>query len=146
MSCPAASPDFLQEILTSVTWLVLFDRTLIKLVFEKQKTEYMEAAVNPPERLWQSLKEEDIRDAGLFAELSAYINHLIRDDFEYLVSMLYRMDVSEDKLRKLLRDHPDKDAGELIAGLMVERQLQKIRTRQMFSSGNADEESDAERW
>jgi hypothetical protein len=86
----------------------------------------------PIEKVSQIQTEPELQDQMLFRELSAHINTLIRDDFEQLVRLLYRMDVSEEKLRRLLKDNPDTDAGELIAALMIERQRQKIKVKQAF--------------
>jgi hypothetical protein len=68
----------------------------------------------------------------LLKSLAAQINHLIQADFHRLVAFLYRQDISELKLRQTLEENTDKDAGELIASLVVERQLQKLQTRQAF--------------
>jgi hypothetical protein len=68
----------------------------------------------------------------LLKSLSGQINHLIQADFHRLISILYRLDISESKLKQTLEENTDNDAGELIAMLVVERQLQKIRTRQSF--------------
>lgn len=65
-------------------------------------------------------------------ELAAAINRLIQTDFTALVNILYRLDVSEARLKEVLAQQPGADAGELIAVLMVERQLEKIRTRNQF--------------
>ena len=66
----------------------------------------------------------------LHTRLSAYINELIRNDFEKLVTYLYRIDVSEAKLKTLLHQFPDQDAGHIIASLIIERQEQKLKIRQ----------------
>ena len=66
-------------------------------------------------------------------KLSIYINQLIQTDFQKLVSVLYRIDVSEKKLKILLRDNGDSEAGKIIAELIIERQLEKIKSRQQFS-------------
>jgi hypothetical protein len=58
-----------------------------------------------------------------------HINALLQKDFSQLVSLLYRLDVSEAKLRALLQQNPDTDAAILIANLVLERQAQKIRSR-----------------
>lgn len=65
-------------------------------------------------------------------ELAAAINRLIQTDFTGLVNILYRLDVSEARLKQVLADQPGTNAGELIAALMVERQLEKNRTRSQF--------------
>ena len=71
--------------------------------------------------------------AEIHAQLSEYINKLIKGDFEKLVSYLYRIDVSEQKLKSLLQQNPNENAGDTIATLIIERQQQKIKTRQQFS-------------
>ena len=68
----------------------------------------------------------------LLNNLAASINHLIRADFSRLVTSLYRLDISETKLKKTLEDNVDTDAGKLIAALIIERQIQKIKTRAQF--------------
>jgi hypothetical protein len=74
----------------------------------------------------------------IHAQLSAYINGLIKNDFEKLVSYLYRIDVNEQKLKNLLQEKPGEDAGNLIASLIIERQEQKIKTREQFSQRDND--------
>ena len=91
-------------------------------------------------------------EADSFSELkekwSLYFNSLIQNDFATLVSLLYRMDISENKLRYLLKENPDKHAGELIASLVQERLMQKIKTREEYRSkpDMPAEESGAEEW
>ncbi len=80
----------------------------------------------------------------LHKDLSAYINNLIITNFERLIQLLYRIDVSEYKLKALLKENPTEDAGLIIADLIIERQRQKIRLKQTFS--NNDAISEEERW
>jgi hypothetical protein len=58
------------------------------------------------------------------------IRDLIHADFNKLINILYRMDVSETKLENLLKENPDSDAGVIITDLIIERQAQKIMLRQ----------------
>jgi hypothetical protein len=69
-------------------------------------------------------------------QLAATINQLIQTDFARLINILYRLDVSESRLKQLLQQEPDANAGELIANLMIERQLEKIASRKRFSASN----------
>lgn len=78
-------------------------------------------------------------------ELARRINELLNSDFSRLISVLYRMDVSEPKLRLLLKENPGTDAGLLIADLMIERQLQKIKTRRETKRGYNDIDEN-EKW
>jgi uncharacterized protein YwgA len=85
-----------------------------------------------------------ISDQELKERLTAYVNHLINHDFEKLVSVLYRIDVNENKMRKLLEQKEGEDAAGLIANLIIERQLQKIKSRQETKKNN--EIPDDEKW
>jgi hypothetical protein len=75
---------------------------------------------------------------SLLLRLAALINELIHKDFNRLVSILYRLDVSETKLQQTLHEHAQQDAGMLIAGLIVERQLQKLKSRAKFRPPDTD--------
>lgn len=80
----------------------------------------------------------------LRAALSDYVNQLINEDFDKLVSLLYRMDVSEKKIRDLLQQQEGKGSAGIIADLMIEREWQKIESRKKFK-GNSDIPED-EKW
>ena len=95
-----------------------------------------ELAINLPEK---------IENDELLKFLANYINNLIKNDFEKLVSYLYRIDVSELKLKSLLQQNPQEDAGNIIAALIIERQEQKIKTRQQFSQRD-DNVQEEEKW
>lgn len=87
---------------------------------------------------------ENISFELLKERLSSHINFLIQSDFQKLVSILYRVDVSEPKLKHLLKENPGYDASNIIADLIIERQLQKIKSRQEHrKDGNI---SDDEKW
>jgi len=73
------------------------------------------------------------------------INELINNDFQKLVSILYRIDVSEPKLKQLLNENPGTNAALIIVDLMIERQAEKIRSRQKFNKQD-ENISDNERW
>jgi len=73
------------------------------------------------------------------------INDLINTDFQKLVSILYRMDVSEKKLKQLLIENIGTNAALIIADLMIERQAEKIRSREQFNKRD-ENISDDEKW
>ena len=81
----------------------------------------------------------------LTAQLAVYINSLIDSDFQQLVYILYRVDVNETRLKKMLIEWEGKDAGMIIAQLLIERQLQKIQSRhENRNAGNHIDED--EKW
>ena len=77
--------------------------------------------------------------------LAEKINELLTHDFQKLISILYRMDVSENKLRKLLVENQNMDAGLIIANLMVERHIQKLKSREHYRQENNENETE-EKW
>ena len=88
----------------------------------------------------ESLQREEVH-----LQLVEYINELINADFEKLVQLLYRIDVNEAKLKALLQANPQEDAAKMIASLIIERQLQKLKSRKQTNT-NQVEETDAEPW
>ena len=83
----------------------------------------------------QLLEENNISFSS-FEEFRKYIIHKVNDwilnNFDHLLYMLYRIDVHEDKVRKLLKEHKGENAAEIIADLIIERQHQKIESRKLF--------------
>jgi hypothetical protein len=78
-----------------------------------------ELAIELPEKI--SLDE-------LKKDLSIFLNQLIQRDFHSLVALLYRIDISEPKLKQLL-DQMDENAGDIIAVMIIERELEKLQSR-----------------
>jgi len=70
----------------------------------------------------------------LTEKLEYHVSGLIRHDFQKLVMLLYRIDVSETKLRQLLKENPEENSAKMIAHLIIERQEQKIKSRQQYKS------------
>lgn len=95
-----------------------------------------ELAIELPEKI----PMEEIQE-----KLSAHINRLIQSNFEQLVNLLYRIDVSEAKIKSLLQIEPGTNAGDIISNLIIERQLQKIKSRQQFKTNN-DNFTGEEKW
>ncbi len=82
---------------------------------------------------------------NLYEKVKAAVNDLMLHDMDRLISILYRMDVSEAKIKSALEQNVGKDAAELIVGLMIERLDQKQKSRQQFNNRDNDI-SEEERW
>jgi hypothetical protein len=76
--------------------------------------------------------------------LAVYINDLIEKNFQQLVNILYRLDVSEEKLKQMLQSKYE-DAGLIITDLIIERQNQKLESRKRFQQQQKDID-EAEKW
>ena len=79
------------------------------------------------------------------SDLASMINELIKNDFSKLVQLLYRIDVSEAKLKNILQAHPNEDAGKLIAQVVLERLAATKKARESFGTNLPKIEDDAER-
>lgn len=84
-------------------------------------------------------KKENLKQA-----LSAYLNELLQHDFAVLVQLLYQVDVPEKKVKRVLQENPETDAGELLADLMIERQQEIAAARKQFRFPT--DASEEERW
>jgi len=85
---------------------------------------------------------------ALLDKLTWIINYLIDRDIERLFWMLYRIDVSEKKVKSTLDYTGPDDAGRALAKLVLEREIQKAQTRAHFkdTSFQDNEMDDEERW
>ena len=94
--------------------------------------------VPPPASLsWESL------EALLARKLEAFIS----EDFHQFIFLLYRIDVPEQAVRNILDD--DGDNGNVytrIAALIIQRQVQKIITRESFAKPPQGADDEEERW
>ena len=60
-----------------------------------------------------------------FNHLAIEINVHILHDFNRLISILYRIDINEVELKKMLQQYSQVDAGFIIAQLIIDRQMEK---------------------
>lgn len=77
---------------------------------------------------------EDASMQALQDMLIEFVNNLIQNDFKKLVAILYKVDVDENKLKKILKENKEADAANIICRLIIEREIQKIETRRQFGS------------
>lgn len=75
--------------------------------------------------------------------LSGYISHLISNNPDKLVSILSRVDVSEKILKANLQNQ-EENASNVMAQMIIERQMEKIKTRERYRS--SDDISEDEKW
>jgi len=100
--------------------------------------EQIEQLLNQNKQL-SIVQKEKLRD-----QLVNLINHLLLNDFNKLVQVLYRVDVSEQKLKQLVQKNPETDAALIITDLLIERQAQKMKTKRSFKAD--DNIADEDKW
>lgn len=85
--------------------------------------------------VFKNYEEDDLE-----CKLAVYINELIDKDFDKLINLLYRIDISEDKLTKALKaEDKTQSSGNTIAKLIIERQLNKLKIREQICKKKINE-------
>ena len=95
---------------------------------------------------WALTVPESVTEDELILLLSTKINDLIQNDFSSLLTLLYRIDVDELKLKMMLQQNPDSDAGLLIAQMVLDRQKQKQASRKQFREDQHKTGDTEEKW
>ena len=80
---------------------------------------------------WQLPNDTELTQDKAFDFLLKLVENLMTHDFNRLLNSLYRIDVSEEKLKMALAesDNPAKTVAQMI----WERELQKVETRKRYS-------------
>ncbi|MCP4440673.1 MAG: hypothetical protein GY810_17135 [Aureispira sp.] len=89
----------------------------------------------------QEITEEELRD--MLAECVLY---WIEHNLEHLFSILYRLDVHEPSVHRAFAPEAVEPANLVIAQLIIDREKEKIRSRQKYSSQNNDDDDGVSRW
>ena len=78
-------------------------------------------------------------DFETLEEFKAYLTDrlafLLDNKYDTLINILYRIDVSEDKLSRLFGEQNRDYIQAALADLIIERSLQKVRFRQKYKNG-----------
>ncbi len=87
---------------------------------------------------------DEVSDESLYQKIIVFIDDLIKNDFQKLIQILYKVDVNEAKLKQLLQQNSGEDASKIISNLIIERLNQKIEKRKNFTK--QDDIRDDEKW
>ncbi len=80
----------------------------------------------------QKLRSQEDKDELIFGELADRVADLMQQRMETLLSMLYRLDVDETKIRQALDPGSDLAPHIAIAKLIVERQMARAKTKENY--------------
>ena len=67
--------------------------------------------------------------------LTSKLKHLLEEKFDLLVNVLYKIDISEEKLSELFSAENKDYIPASLADLIIERQLEKVRLRKLYKEG-----------
>jgi len=65
----------------------------------------------------------------LHKKLSMLVAYFLENDMHRLLNAMYRLDVSEIKFHEAMQSDSKEDAAFRIANLIIEREMQKVKTR-----------------
>lgn len=81
----------------------------------------------------QPAPQNDQNYEQLKKKLADYLNDLLVSDYNKLISILYRIDIAQEKaVAELAKNAENESPGKTLARLIIERQLQKIETRRKY--------------
>ena len=94
-------------------------------------------------REWDISIPRNITVDECMVRLSLFIEELIAHDFQKLIHILYRVDIDELKIKRILQDNKGVNAALIISTLIINRQIEKIAARKQFKkeSGSLGEET-----
>lgn len=67
--------------------------------------------------------------------LTEKVAELAEKNFDKLLNSLYRMDINEEKLHNVLYTKEKDEIPSMIADLIIERQVQRVRTQILYREG-----------
>lgn len=77
--------------------------------------------------------KEEMTEADMLEYLAEVIAYMIEHKMDFLLSLLYRLDVDEYKINRALSPLNPEPANRALARLVWERQKQRIATKKAYS-------------
>jgi hypothetical protein len=68
----------------------------------------------------------------MFRQLSVHITQLLETDYNKLASLLYHIDLGEDKIAHAREQHPEWGIADIVTELVIHRELKKVLMRNYF--------------
>ncbi|MCK9616217.1 MAG: hypothetical protein M0R21_00100 [Lentimicrobiaceae bacterium] len=76
----------------------------------------------------------------LYQQLCMQLANLVACDFGRVMSLLYQIDVDENAFSEAEKNFPDFQKHEIMAELIIRREMQKVVTRMYFSQQNSNKQ------
>ncbi|MEQ6120051.1 hypothetical protein [Reichenbachiella sp. MALMAid0571] len=82
----------------------------------------------------QELTLEENTFDSLEKKLTSIVSYLLDKDMNRLLNSLYRIDLDESVFKKILTEEPPENLSRRIAGEIIKRELQKVKTREKYKA------------
>jgi hypothetical protein len=69
----------------------------------------------------------------LFNQIEPHINKLISSNHQKFMGILYRIDLSDEQIKKAVSENSSESFSEIITDLIIKRELQKVVIRKHYS-------------
>lgn len=89
---------------------------------------YLLKIITPEDTLDQTILDE------IMSKLEPYIAHLLKGDMNNVFSLLYRLDVSEEKVKHILFGDHNESSSKLLAEAILQREIVRRIYRLKYSS------------
>lgn len=108
-----------------------FDADIIRLTIQQIIKDFNQFGldINFPDKLQNAYDD-------LFDQLQLHIDHLLTNQHQRLLSLLYQIDIGENKITKLAEEKQSYTLAEVITEAVLERELLKVLTRLYFKRMN----------
>ena len=87
----------------------------------------------------EKIEDHDMTEGELLQLLESQVAHYIEHNLDFLLSSLYRLDISEKLVRTALLPSSDIPANIAIAKLILERQKKRVQTKQFYKQPKLDD-------
>jgi len=74
----------------------------------------------------------------LFEQIEPHIKKLIDTNHSKFMGILYRIDVSDEQIKKAVNENTSEPFSEIITDLIIKRELQKVVIRQHYKTSPKD--------
>jgi hypothetical protein len=74
----------------------------------------------------------------LFEQIEPHIKKLIDTNHSKFMGILYRIDVSDEQIKKAVNENTSEPFSEIITDLIIKRELQKVVIRQHYKNASSD--------
>jgi len=74
----------------------------------------------------------------LFEQIEPHIKKLIDSNQSKFMGILYRIDVSDEQIKKAVNENTSEPFSEIITDLIIKRELQKVVIRQHYKTAQKD--------
>ena len=116
-------------------------------LWQDSQKEFVEKYPDLTERVWAQAQKDFAMEAldlenrhvttldEIYAIIYPEITRYIQQDFNAIMRLLYRIDISELKVKKQMDLMPD-DTAAALSTLILKREIQKVVLRKQYSSEN----------